>query len=546
MGLSKNYKGTTLVYVVSRKGKPLMPTRNTRKVSKFLKQHKVVPICNNPFTIRLNYDTTDGVQPLTLGIDTGRENIGASVTTESGKAVYFEELQTNNKNIKKSMETRKQSRNLRHRHKRQRNQRKALRTGTEIKAGNNAELHHKTRYSFKSKMISYPGMEKAIEHKIIKGAEARFNNRKQPKGWLTPSGNQLIQMHKNLIYRISKILPITSIVLERVSFDFQKLENENIEAWEYSKGTLYGYNTYKEFISEQQQGRCLLCNEHQIDEYHHIKPRSQRGSNTPKNIAGLCTDCHDKVHKSIIYQGILEELKEGLKTKYSISLLNSVMPRLIEEVTEYCNKSGISLTITDGYETKCKREELKLPKRHCLDAYIISIHGKQVSKPLTSTTTIYHSRRYKKKSKNIIKQYGDREYEICLPSGEQFKVYNRHKKTGQTLDSLEEAINEYESGIHQCITNITSCTHTYTYLRQKYRPKSNFHAGDIVQYTKQTKSKGITSQGVYTVTSVKNSVNSLKLIDNTLMKKSVNKKFCRRFQSRGCIPIVSKEVIGRK
>ena len=75
-------KQKTIVYVVNRKGKPLMPTTRCGHVAKLLKSGKAVPICNEPFTIKLKYDTPDVVQPLYLGIDTGRENIGAGVLSE--------------------------------------------------------------------------------------------------------------------------------------------------------------------------------------------------------------------------------------------------------------------------------------------------------------------------------------------------------------------------------------------------------------------------------------------------------------------------------
>ena len=91
----------TIVYVLNKKSKPLMPTSRCGHVRKLLKEKKAVPVCNNPFTIRLKYETPDIVQDLYLGIDTGRENIGIAVSKESGDCVYLAELETKNKSIKK-------------------------------------------------------------------------------------------------------------------------------------------------------------------------------------------------------------------------------------------------------------------------------------------------------------------------------------------------------------------------------------------------------------------------------------------------------------
>lgn len=539
MSVSKNYKGTTLTYVVNKKGKPLMPTRNTRRVKELLLSKKAIVICNNPFTIRLKYDTPDKTQPMHLGIDTGRENLGISVTTESGQAVYFEELQTNNKQIKQSLTSRKQYRNIRHRNKRIKNQRRALRNNNQIKDGESTELRHKQRSTFKSKKMQYPGMEKSVEHKIIKGAEARFNNRKRPEGWLTPSGRQLIKLHLNVIKRVSRYLPITDIHIERVSFDFQKLENEDIQNWQYSKGPLYGYNTLKDYINEQQRGRCLLCGEKGINHYHHIVNKSKGGSNTPENIAGLCLNCHNKVHKIQSLADRLSELKEGTKIKYSISLLNSVMPKLIEEVTEYCNQNNLNMHITNGYETSKSRAKLGVNKKHYFDAYIISLSDRiqTIDKAKTITVTLYESRRFKKKSKNIIHQYGDRIYYRKEDEDNTNPLaYNRHKKTGQLRDSLEELINREGEWLYTKL-KAKPCKHTTTALIENPRLKPSFHAGDIVEYVKVTKSGRITSRGVYVVSSVKNSENQLELTMNNKVK-TVNMNFCRRLQSQGCIPII--------
>ena len=62
------------VYVVDKKGRPLMPTPRFGHVRKLLKEGKAVPISHSPFTIRLKYDVPGYTQPVHLGIDTGREN----------------------------------------------------------------------------------------------------------------------------------------------------------------------------------------------------------------------------------------------------------------------------------------------------------------------------------------------------------------------------------------------------------------------------------------------------------------------------------------
>jgi len=90
-------KQRTPVYVVNRKGKPLMPTFRFGHVRKLMKEGRAVPISNEPFTIRLKYDTPDITQELYGGVDTGRENIGLAASKEDGAGVYLSDVKTNNK-----------------------------------------------------------------------------------------------------------------------------------------------------------------------------------------------------------------------------------------------------------------------------------------------------------------------------------------------------------------------------------------------------------------------------------------------------------------
>lgn len=58
-GEYKQMKQKTIVYVISKKRKPLMPTTRCGHVRKLLDDGKAVVINSNPFTIRLKYDTLE-------------------------------------------------------------------------------------------------------------------------------------------------------------------------------------------------------------------------------------------------------------------------------------------------------------------------------------------------------------------------------------------------------------------------------------------------------------------------------------------------------
>lgn len=528
-------KQKTVVYVLNKKGEPLMPTTRCGRVHKLLKEGLAVPVNNNPFTIRLKYETPDIVQSLTDGIDTGRENIGEGVSDDEGNCYFLCETETHNKSIKKKMSERAEHRRARRHHARQKKQRKALRDNNTIKNGNDAVLRSKK--ACKSVSVSYPGMDETITSKVIKGKEAQFNNRTRPGNWLTPSGRQLIQITLSCLKQTMKILPISKVVLERVCFDFQKLENENIRKWEYGKGPLYGFKDYKDYIDEEQKHKCLLCGKNHIHHYHHIIPRSKGGSDSVKNIAGLCDECHNGingVHKDEATTEQLLALKNGLRKQYHISLLNSVMPQLIQELTDFCNQNGLEFAITDGQLTFETRDKLGLSKTHAVDGYCISIVDKAVETVGLVPTTTYRRRRYKKKSNNNIQALNSRKY-YC---DGQLVATNRHKAMEQKAPSLEEYMDEYvqthtelecRQHIHQLI--IKPAKRTYTFHKQQLI--APIHAGDKVKYKKINKINKKTKSSIFIVDGVNMSEN--KVCHGTQNKQL---KYCQRIES-GCIPYIT-------
>ena len=57
----------TTVYVLSKNGKPLMPTTRCGHVRILLKEKKARVVEKTPFTIQLTYETEEVTQPLILG-----------------------------------------------------------------------------------------------------------------------------------------------------------------------------------------------------------------------------------------------------------------------------------------------------------------------------------------------------------------------------------------------------------------------------------------------------------------------------------------------
>ena len=175
-----------------------MPTERFGKVRRLLKNGLAHVVCRIPFTIRLDYETTHFVQPISLGVDAGSKHIGISATT-SEKELYAADVELRNDIVEKLSTRREQRRTRRNR-------------------------------------LCY--------------RKARFTNRlsSKRKGWLAPSVENKIQTHLTVVEKIHKFLPITKIVVETASFDIQKIKNPSISSEEYQRGEQLDFFNVREYV----------------------------------------------------------------------------------------------------------------------------------------------------------------------------------------------------------------------------------------------------------------------------------------------------------
>ena len=313
------------VYVQNKDGQPLMPTTRCGKVRRMLKnkQAKVIKRC--PFVIRLLYETTDVVQPVTLGVDAGSKMVGLSATTET-KELYASEVQLRN-DIVELLSTRKESRR--------------------------ARRNRKTRYR-----------------------KPRFDNRVKSKrrGWLAPSVEQKINSHLYAIREVHKILPITKIVVELASFDTQKLKAdiEGLkcpEGAEYQQGEQLGFWNVREYVLCRDGHECACCHGKSKDtvlNVHHIESR-KIGGDAPNNLITLCETCHRGYHKGTVK--LPSAIKRGVVFR-DAAFMGVMRWNLYNRLKDIYS----CVLPTYGYITKHDRISHGLPKTHCVDARCISGH----------------------------------------------------------------------------------------------------------------------------------------------------------------------------
>ena len=395
---------TDYIYVLGRDGKPQMPTKRKRYIKKLLDSGKARIACRIPYTIQLLYENEPVLQPLMAGIDPGRTNIGVSVVSKNAESVFSAIVETRNKDIKKLINERWSHRRASRNGERKARQRLARRFGTMLKAG-----------MVMRKLPQYAA-DKFVTCKIIRNTQARFCNRVREAGWLTPSAGQLVETHVNVIKKIQKFLPVTDVTLEVNRFAFALMDDLETSGIDFQNGPLKGYENVNAAVSDQQNGKCLLCG-NDIDHFHHIVPRSQGGSNTLKNIAGLCECCHGKVHTSPDAKARLEKLKAGILKKYgALSVLNQAIPYIWSSLSEHVGMEHLN-TCT-GRDTSMARQSLGYEKTkdnqmHEADAFCIACLGAGLIPAAAPGLTYVHKIvQFRRHDRAIINNQRERTYRL--------------------------------------------------------------------------------------------------------------------------------------
>ena len=306
-----------MVYVINKQGTPLMPTERFGKVRRMLKNSLAHVVRRIPFTIQLDYDTTEITQPITLGIDAGSKHIGVSATTTE-KELYAANVELRNDIVDKLSTRREQRRTRRNR---------------------------------------------------LRYRKARFNNRvsSKNKGWLSPSLENKIHTHLAVVRNAYEILPISKIVVETASFDIRKINHPDIQGEEYQKGEQLGFWNIREYVLWRDGHVCQHCHGKSKDSVlnvHHLESR-KTGGNSPSNLITLCETCHKSYHR-----GEFElKIKRGkpLRDAAFMGIMRWAFYKRLKK--EYPNVS-----MTFGYITKSTRITNNLPKEHYVDARCISGH----------------------------------------------------------------------------------------------------------------------------------------------------------------------------
>ena len=367
-----------MVLVFNKDGTRLMPC-HPAKARILLKKKKAKIVKFFPFTIKLNYQIDNPkLQDVTIGLDPGKI-IGISITTN--KRVLLEGQLEQRTDIPKLLEARKSARRTR---------------------------RNRLRYR-----------------------KPRFNNRKkiynkQADGWIPPSMQASLLTYINIVKFFNKYICINKVRYEYNTFDIQKIKNPNIQGKQYQQGDSYQEENIKSYVRKRDKYTCQRCKK-SLDilkkdniklQVHHIKPKSQGGTDVPKNLVTLCEHCHKQVHE---YLKKNKEVKFNIKEYKEDTKLNILKDRIYKELIrlEYevdsraCSDLGadfgtdakgvstkLKIEKIYGYETKIKRIQLGLEKDHHIDARIIADNCYKRSK---HDVQVYYMKKIRNHNRKIYK-----------------------------------------------------------------------------------------------------------------------------------------------
>lgn len=333
------------VPVKNMRGKNLMPCTQ-RKARILLRQKKAKIIGYKPFTIQLQIATGETVQEIQVGVDEGAVHIGLAITS------------CNKVLIKGEIELRHQS---------------------------------KVQKSITELLTARATLRKSRRNRKTRYRQPRFLNRKKAENWLPPSLQARINATFFWINKFLSLLPSAKLHIEVGKFDTAKMINPEINGVNYQQGQCYGYYDVRYFVFARDNYTCQVCGaKDKILQTHHIKFRSNGGTDRADNLITVCTDCH--THKNHQADGILYKWQaENKKVKQYKE------PPFMNILRHRTFKKYPDATITYGSETTPRRKELGLEKTHYNDA--IAISG--INSIKENSAEYFYLKQFRKKKRSL-------------------------------------------------------------------------------------------------------------------------------------------------
>ncbi len=261
------------------------------------------------------------------------------------------------------------------------------------------ELKHRSN-AIKSDLHLRSGFRRGRRSRNLRYRKKRFDRKKQ-LGWLAPSLRHRVETTETWIKRFIKYCPISTIEIEQVRFDTQKIIQPEISGVEYQQGTLWGYEV-REYLLEKWGRKCAYCDVENVPlEVEHIQAKSKAGSDRISNLTLACHDCNQQKGNLDVADFLNEKYKFDLiaaKNRIDNVLKQRTSPLSCAAavnstrfaIVDAAKRHNSNVLCWTGGRTKMNRCQQGFPKSHSIDAACVGESGNQI-KFLTTQPLIVES-----------------------------------------------------------------------------------------------------------------------------------------------------------
>ncbi|MEB8476796.1 RRXRR domain-containing protein [Acidithiobacillus ferriphilus] len=241
-----------------------------------------------------------------------------------------------------------------------------------------------------------------------------------------------VETHVNLYARLARLAPLPDHQVTRgfesVFFDLRALAKgkpRTGSGYQVSPvGKAKGEKTGRFIV--RRDGGCVVCGSKAHLHVHHLRKRSQQGTNRVGNQVVLCEDCHDDVHAGLIELPIMD----GAQWR-DASMVNAVCGKLRKLSAE------AGLVPVPVEQSVAARSRLGLEKTHALDAVSVAVAMTGAGAVDQRDTLDMDLEQYRRHRRAHIHAQRDRLY--YLPGEKKPVAHNRRKRCDQgDVDSLVE------------------------------------------------------------------------------------------------------------
>ncbi|MEB8488164.1 MULTISPECIES: RRXRR domain-containing protein [Acidithiobacillus] len=241
-----------------------------------------------------------------------------------------------------------------------------------------------------------------------------------------------LETHVNLYARLARLAPLPDHQVRRgfesVSFDLRALAYGKPRTGSGYQVSPVGKATgekVRTFVVRR-DGGCIVCGSTEHLHDHHLRKRSQQGSNRANNQVTLCDNCHDDVHAGLIELPITD----GAQWR-DASMVNAVCGKLRKLARD------LDLTPVPVEQSVAARRRLAMVKTHALDAVSVAVAMTDAAAVDYRDTLDMDMAQYRRHRRARIHAQRDRLY--YLPGDKKPVAHNRRKRSDQgDVDSLAE------------------------------------------------------------------------------------------------------------